>query len=127
MTSDEVSVRPRILVVDDELSVRVVLGRGLTRYGFEVFLEESGAGALAQLDAGLGVEVVVTDISMPGMSGIDLAEEVRRSHPGVPVLFVTASTAPDQLLQQPLIRLLRKPVGIGEVVASVRELIAAAA
>lgn len=125
--SDDVPSRPRILVVDDELSLRMVLGRGLTRYGFDVFLEKSAADALAQLAARGGFEAVVTDISMPGMSGVDLAEEVVRCYPGTPVLFVTASAAPDQLLQNPLVRLLHKPVRIGDIVASVRELIAAAA
>ena len=102
----------RLLVVDDEPGIRLVLGRGLARYDYKVFLADSATEALRLLRDDLVVDAVVTDIAMPVMSGVELAEEVLRRHPGVPVLFVTGSPAPAELLANPLVDLVEKPVRI---------------
>lgn len=81
---------PRVLVVDDDpdvgLLVKTVLER---RAGCVVTLAEDGRTAIDRMTAERP-DVVVTDIEMPGLSGLELLEELRRTHPGVPVIVMTA-------------------------------------
>lgn len=79
----------RILVVDDEEIVRKVLRRILTGAGY--YVEESGNGiaALAHL-ADRKFEAVTVDLKMPGMSGLELLDEIKRLYPDVAVIISTA-------------------------------------
>ena len=86
------SARPlRILVVDDEPMVRLVTTKLLRLRGHTVDDADGGAAALDALD-GVVYDVVVTDLSMPGMSGRELAAEVRRRFPALPVVLLTGDT-----------------------------------
>lgn len=79
-----------ILLVDDEVGLRTVLATLLADQGDIVTEAADAASALALLDAGLAVDVLVTDLAMPGcMDGLDLAREARRRKPGLPVLLAT--------------------------------------
>jgi DNA-binding NtrC family response regulator len=82
------SPRARILVVDDEASLRRIAQYRLTEAGYEVALAEDGAGALDAL-AAFDPDLVVTDLRMPGLSGEELVREVLRREPGLPVIVVT--------------------------------------
>lgn len=79
--------KPRILVVDDENGPRQAL-RMLLKEDYEVALASSGRSALAIL-AEQEVDLVITDIRMPEMTGIDLLRQVRRSHPEMQVIILT--------------------------------------
>ena len=80
----------RVLVVDDEPGVRRLLTRLLSARGYTVLEADSGAAAVAVMEtAAPQVELVVTDIVMPGMSGRRLAAEIERRWPRVRLLFVT--------------------------------------
>ena len=83
--------RKRLLVVDDEPPVLRLVARILATENYEVSTAESGDAALRLLqNPGLGVvDLLVTDLMMPGMSGRELAAIVRKSHPNVRVLYVT--------------------------------------
>ena len=86
------SVRPlRILVVDDEPMVRLVTTKLLRLRGHTVDDADGGAAALDALDA-LQYDLVITDLSMPGMSGRELAREVRQRFPALPVVLLTGDT-----------------------------------
>ena len=92
--------RGTALLVDDEDLVRASTADMLSELGFEVIEAGSAAEALAKLDGGLDVDILITDHMMPGMNGVDLAREVRDRMPGKPVLIVsgyaeTDSIAPD--------------------------------
>ena len=78
-----------ILIADDEAVQREMLGGYLEKKGFTVHLAASGREALAII-AETTVDILVSDQKMPGMSGIELAGEVRRNHPNVSVVIVTA-------------------------------------
>jgi DNA-binding NtrC family response regulator len=78
-----------ILVVDDEQAQRTVLAGFLRKRGFEVLQAASVADGLAEV-AGRTVDLVLTDLKMPGASGLDLREGVRRINPEVPVIVMTA-------------------------------------
>jgi putative two-component system response regulator len=79
----------RILLVDDEQDLRIIFKRFLEVDGYKCGLACSGEEAL-ELLAGEEFFVVITDINMPGMSGIDLLREIRARYPDVVVLVISA-------------------------------------
>lgn len=81
----------RVLVVDDDASVADTIGRWLERGGFEYRIAHSVQGALDQCDA-RRFGIVLTDIHMPGGSGLDLARTLKARDPEVQVIVVTGST-----------------------------------
>jgi len=82
------AVAGTVLVVEDEASVRRLTCRTLESAGFRVLEAEGGREGL-RLAEGALLDLVVTDIVMPEMSGIELADRIAASHPGVPVLLVS--------------------------------------
>ncbi len=79
---------PTILIVDDDVAIRELLRDFCVASGFQVALAETGSAALAVLDA-RAVDAIVLDIMMPGMSGFDLARQIRQTT-DVPILFLSA-------------------------------------
>jgi two-component system response regulator AtoC len=79
----------RVLVIDDDASLRFTLEAVLSDAGFVVEACDSGESGLAGFDA-RGADVVLTDLAMPAMDGMQLLERLRASDPSVPVLMVTA-------------------------------------
>jgi CheY-like chemotaxis protein/anti-sigma regulatory factor (Ser/Thr protein kinase) len=79
-----------ILLVDDEPGLRTGLAALLADQGVTVTEAEDAASALALLDSGLKVDVLVTDFVMPGgMDGLELVREARRRRPGLPAVLIT--------------------------------------
>jgi DNA-binding response OmpR family regulator len=81
----------RILVVDDELSVRESVGYALEQEGFQVTLAANGEEAEGQITDD-SFDLLILDIMMPGKSGLDLCREVR-AHSPVPIILLTAMDA----------------------------------
>jgi two-component system, NtrC family, response regulator AtoC len=79
----------RILVVEDDAEMRALLEAGLRRRGFEPSLHASAASALAHLEQE-DVDVVLTDLRMPDMGGLELCERIVLNRPDIPVVVVTA-------------------------------------
>ncbi len=79
----------RVLLVDDEPGVRRSLARVLMSVGFDVMTAEDGQAALALLEAGT-VDVMLVDMLMPRMGGMDLLNRVKAQHPEVEVIMMTA-------------------------------------
>jgi DNA-binding NtrC family response regulator len=86
--------RGRILIVDDETSARVALGELLGDEGYAVETAADGFKALAKLE-GLAPALVLTDLNMPGMDGIELMRKARARDPEVAVVVMTAFGAID--------------------------------
>ena len=82
----------RILVVDDEPSVRESVGYALEQEGFQVTLAEDGEDAEVKLNNGGDFDLLILDIMMPGKSGLDICREVRARSP-VPIILLTAKDA----------------------------------
>ena len=82
-------ITERILVVDDEPSMRKVLSRLLERAGYSVETAENGEHALDRLQDG-GIDLVITDIRMPVMDGMELLGAMAPNLPDIPVIVITA-------------------------------------
>jgi excisionase family DNA binding protein len=80
--------RPRILVVDDDLSVRDLLEKALKMADYEVDTAGDGPAALDRLRA-LEYDLLITDLKMPGMDGLSVIREARRQAPDLPVVIIT--------------------------------------
>jgi len=112
----------RIMVVDDDTMVRDVLKSHLEEHGYPVVEASDGMDALAAIDRGTEIDLLVTDFAMPGMNGLMLIEEVHKRRPNLPALLLTgyADTAVRQRLEAAAdtsMVLLRKPVS-GEMLVS---------
>ncbi len=85
-----------ILVVDDDLRIRTLLTRFLAQAGYRVTAAADAADARARM-AGLSFDLIVLDVMMPGESGVDFAQSLRRvagANAAVPILMLTARAAP---------------------------------
>ena len=89
----------RILIVDDEEVLRDVLDAVLRREGFEVVMAASGEEALSILDADENIDLVILDIMLPGISGIDTLRSIRISSPSLPVIIITAFSSIDGAIE----------------------------
>ena len=79
----------QILVVDDEPMVLAAVRMTLRFYGYTVETASSAAEALEKLP-GMSFDLVITDLTMPGMTGAVLAKEIKGRHPALPINMVTA-------------------------------------
>jgi two-component system response regulator PilR (NtrC family) len=89
----------RILIVDDEEVLRDVLDAVLRREGFEVAMAASGEEALSVLDEDDSIDLVILDIMLPGISGIDTLRAIRISNPSLPVIIITAFSSIDGAIE----------------------------
>jgi CheY-like chemotaxis protein len=80
---------PAVLVVDDEDVMRSMLTRTMEQEHYQVFGAADGVEALALLEAGLAVDLVITDLRMPRMDGRELMVELTRRYPHLPVVLIS--------------------------------------
>ena len=86
-------MQPKLLVIDDDADTRDALSATLTQRGFEVACAKTGAAAIEQLERS-AFDAVISDLNMPGMSGIDLCRRMEQSWPALPVVLVTGFRNP---------------------------------
>jgi CheY-like chemotaxis protein len=112
------------MVVEDETSVRELTSVVLRRAGYEVIAVGDGAEAMARLeDQPASLDILVTDVVMPGMSGIDLAERVIDRFPAAGVVLLSGYNAETLDLDRVVRRgavFLSKPVTSGDLLDAVR-------
>ncbi|PWS36655.1 hypothetical protein DFH01_16080 [Falsiroseomonas bella] len=114
----QADARRRLLLVDDEALVRALTAEALEAAGFVVHSVGSSAEALELLDAGEAVDILVTDLSMPGLDGLALIREAQRRRPDLPAILLTGfATDMAELAVGGAISgrfsLLRKPIDAG--------------
>ncbi|MGE6531476.1 ATP-binding protein [Pseudomonas sp. NPDC077382] len=78
-----------ILVVEDDDSVRLLLAAALGDFGYQVHLAEDGQQALSLLDGLHALDLLITDVGLPGLNGRQLAEIIQQKRPTLPVLFIS--------------------------------------
>jgi len=108
----------KVWIVDDDSSIRWVLARALRAEGFDVRDFEDAESALSQLEKD-SPEVLMTDIRMPGMSGLELAQVLHQKHADIPVIVMTAHTDLDSALasyESGAFEYLPKPFDLDEAV-----------
>jgi two-component system response regulator FlrC len=111
--ADDVAAGGRILVVDDEEGVRTFLADALSGAGHDVTQAPDGAAALARL-AERAFHVLITDLRMPGIDGMDLLRVVRRDYPEVETIVLTAHGSIGnavEAMKEGAFDYLQKPVG----------------
>lgn len=112
-----------LLIVDDEKSIREILYEVLTVQGYECYRAESGQSALNLLGK-KQVELVLSDILMPGMSGVDLLKEAKKNDPDLAFVMVTAIHAAETAIEAMRLgadNYIMKPFKLDEVVLSVEK------
>ena len=97
-----------IFLVDDDLNFRRSLTIQLELEGFEVSAEEGAEKALDRLkrcrDEEQLPEVVISDVRMPGMGGVQFYQKLKNMCPGLPVLFISAYKQPEVLSKHPFVK-----------------------
>ncbi len=88
----------RVLVVDDEANLRKVLAAMLRKDGYEVTVAEDGEQALLELEKN-GADVIVTDLVMPKVGGMDILTRVKADRPDIPVIIITAHGTVDSAVE----------------------------
>ncbi len=110
-----------VLLVDDDADVRATLSRNLVAIGAQVLEAGDGAEALSLIEAVPGIGALVSDISMPGIDGIELARRVRSRDAGLPVVLITGyGRNRIEARLRDSVRLLRKPVDAETIAEAIR-------
>jgi PAS domain S-box-containing protein len=118
--------REIILLVEDNAEVRAVTARRLRHLGYRVIEAESGARAIEILNAGRKIDLVFSDIVMPGMSGFELAHWLASHQPSVPVLLASGFAEDVARAGEPPasgLEILRKPYSGAELAQALRRVI----
>lgn len=111
----------RLLLVDDEGSLLELLAPALGRQGYQVATAGDGALALALWEAQGAFDLLVTDLSMPGMDGRELARRLREKNPSLPILFISG-WSPEVADPAPGTLLLAKPFRLTELYRALDQL-----
>jgi len=90
--------RRRVLLIDDEESLRYAVSKGLARAGFEVVAAETGRAGVDRLREG-GFDAIVTDVRLPDLSGLDVVAVATELDPEVPVFVITGFGSVDTALE----------------------------
>ena len=116
--------RRRVLLIDDEVHIIMVLARRLEKDGYEVHTAGDGVRGLETAER-VRPDVVVTDLQMPRLSGVEVAQQLAASMPEVPVLLLTARgyVLGDYDIPQNVHECLPKPFSAREIVAKLDALL----
>jgi two-component system, cell cycle sensor histidine kinase and response regulator CckA len=124
---DELWGTGTVLLVEDEPMVRTVAERALTRHGYTVITADSGEAALDILALGDEVDLLISDVVMPGMDGPTMVREARKSRPELKILFMSGY-AEEQLrksLDIENVNFLAKPFSVTDLAEAARRTVGA--
>jgi two-component system cell cycle sensor histidine kinase/response regulator CckA len=119
---DELWGSGTVLLVEDEPMVRSVAERALTRHGYKVITADNGEEALDILDKGEPIDLLISDVVMPGMDGPTVVREARKSRPDLKILFMSGY-AEEQLRKSidiENVNFLPKPFSVTELAEAAR-------
>lgn len=110
-----------VLVVDDELPVLKLLSSILDQYGYTTHVAQSGAEAMDNLQL-INTHLVITDLNMPGVTGLELIQSIHKKYPHIPVVVVTAIDDPcqvDKVLKAGVYGYILKPFNRNQILITV--------
>jgi two-component system cell cycle sensor histidine kinase/response regulator CckA len=119
---DELWGSGTVLLVEDEPMVRAVAERALTRHGYKVITADNGEAALEHLGDGQEIDLLISDVVMPGMDGPTMVREARKSRPDLKILFMSGY-AEEQLrnsIDIENVNFLPKPFSVTELAEAAR-------
>jgi len=116
-TESDWSVGGKVLLVEDEDMVRAVAERALSRAGYEVTACSGGEEGLAAIDDGAKVDLVISDVVMPGMDGPAMVRAIRTQRPQIPVLFMSgyAEESLRKDIDIPDMHFIAKPFSVAQI------------
>ena len=114
--------KKRILLVDDENAVRILLASALEYDGYEVDIAENGTQAALYLDK-TSYDLVITDYMMPEMNGLDLTRMIRSKCPSLPVIIITGNESAYDILQNEATACIIKPFDLFELKDRIKEIL----
>jgi two-component system cell cycle sensor histidine kinase/response regulator CckA len=117
-----------IMLVEDEDPVRVFAARALRNKGYTVIEARTGEGALDLLADHAHIDVLITDMVMPGMNGADLTRAVRRDRPDLPVILISGyseEAARGEITDSADMHFLPKPFSLQQLAAKVKDVMSA--
>jgi DNA-binding NtrC family response regulator len=118
----------RILVVDDDVNLRQINAEALRRVGFQTETAADGAAAWEALQAN-SYDLLITDNSMPKVSGVELVKKVRSAHMTLPVILASGTLPTEELERNPWLQpvaTLVKPFTGGQLLETVNQVLATA-
>jgi DNA-binding NtrC family response regulator len=113
-----------ILVVEDTEELRSCVAEYFRIVGFDVITTENASDARAAIDSGIHVDLVFTDINMPGtMDGVGLAQWLSVNRPFLPIILTSGEARPELDRSGPHYRFVRKPYSLDELEHDIRQLV----
>lgn len=115
-----------ILVVEDEAGLRDLLEVSLTNYGYKVLTAADGQHAIAIFLDSRNIKVVLSDIGLPGIGGIDLSETFKRLNPDVKIILASGFVEEEEkkkMLEHGVSKFIQKPYRIPDVLVGIREVL----
>ena len=118
--------QPTVLLVEDDELVRDAMCKALVRAGYQVETATTGHDAIGILRYS-GIDIVLLDIQLPDVSGIDLCARIRELQPNLPVVVCTGCTDPEEnaeLIKLGINRYFPKPIAMDELLEAMAEVVA---
>jgi len=106
--------KKRILIVDDEKAVRILLVEVLKLHDYKIDVVENGVEAISHIDR-RSYDLIITDYMMPKMDGLELTRRIRSKYPSTPILVVTGNGPIHDLLKSGATACIMKPFNILEL------------
>lgn len=88
----------KILIIEDNLRVSSLMKRGLESQGYEIYISEDAEDALVMVER-ISFDLIITDIMLPYMNGIELSKLIKQKHPEIPIIMLTALGTIDEKIE----------------------------
>jgi DNA-binding response OmpR family regulator len=88
----------KILIIEDNLRVSSLMKRGLESQGYEIYISEDAEDALVMAER-ISFDLIITDIMLPQMNGIELSKLIKQKHPELPIIMLTALGTIDEKIE----------------------------